>query len=182
MQKRVFNSTVTRLPSPIRQTERLVVALRQYIWASSNATRRSNSTHRKSIRSCKRNCINPGALRANDFSGFFEDRRTALLSLVEQAMGKQAITTDQSAIEDAADAEDEDNDGEGWNISAAVTTGQRGELLRPRTTTRSYRLISLIVQQRSTPAYFALIRFANNRYAPGTPAGNCRNHEYEVKI
>ncbi len=34
----------------------------------------------------------------------------------------------------------------------------------------------------SYPAYFALIRLANNRYAPGTPAGNSRNHEYEVKI
>src|SRR5580693_5454332 len=28
----------------------------------------------------------------------------------------------------------------------------------------------------------ALIRFAKIRYAPGTPAGNSRNHEYAVKI
>src|ERR1035441_6675529 len=26
--------------------------------------------------------------------------------------------------------------------------------------------------------YFALSRLANRRYAPGTPAGSCRNHEY----
>src|SRR2546429_6306555 len=30
--------------------------------------------------------------------------------------------------------------------------------------------------------YLALRRLANMRYAPGTPAGNCRNHEYAVKI
>ena len=30
--------------------------------------------------------------------------------------------------------------------------------------------------------YFALSRFANRRYAPGTPAGNWRNQEYAVKM
>ena len=30
--------------------------------------------------------------------------------------------------------------------------------------------------------YFALSRFANRRYAPGTPAGNWRNQEYDVKM
>ena len=29
---------------------------------------------------------------------------------------------------------------------------------------------------------FALSRLANRRYAPGTPAGSCRNHEYAVKM
>jgi hypothetical protein len=28
----------------------------------------------------------------------------------------------------------------------------------------------------------ALTRLAKMRYAPGTPAGNCRNHEYPVKM
>src|SRR5260370_35997541 len=31
-------------------------------------------------------------------------------------------------------------------------------------------------------SYFALSRFANSRYAPGTPAGSWRNHEYAVKM
>ena len=30
--------------------------------------------------------------------------------------------------------------------------------------------------------YFALSRFAKSRYAPGTPAGNWRNHAYAVKM
>jgi len=32
--------------------------------------------------------IDPEALRSDDFSGFFEKRREALLKLVEEAMGK----------------------------------------------------------------------------------------------
>jgi hypothetical protein len=35
-------------------------------------------------------CITPSFLRADDFGGLFQDRKKALFSLVEKAMGKQA--------------------------------------------------------------------------------------------
>ncbi len=35
---------------------------------------------------------------------------------------------------------------------------------------------------RDRTAYLALSRFANKRYAPGTPAGSSRNHTYDEKI
>lgn len=47
--------------------------------------------------------IDPSLLRADDFEGFFRERKTALLSLIERAMGKQAILTDEPTPEDAAD-------------------------------------------------------------------------------
>jgi hypothetical protein len=53
-------------------------------------------------------CITPSFPRADDFEGFFHDRRTILLSLVEQAMGKQAVKTSESFADDASDAEDEE--------------------------------------------------------------------------
>ncbi len=52
--------------------------------------------------------IDPGLLRADDFDGFFQNRKAALLSLIERAMGKQAILTDEPTPEDAADSEDLD--------------------------------------------------------------------------
>ena len=39
--------------------------------------------------------IEPSLLRADDFEGFFRQRKAALLSLIERAMGKQAILTDE---------------------------------------------------------------------------------------
>jgi hypothetical protein len=51
--------------------------------------------------------ITPSYLRADDFDRFFRDRRAALLSLVEQAMGKQAVITSESVAEDAVDAEED---------------------------------------------------------------------------
>jgi hypothetical protein len=52
--------------------------------------------------------INPERLRVNDFEGFFQERKAALLMLIEQAMGKQAIPTSEPAAEDTYDSEDED--------------------------------------------------------------------------
>jgi hypothetical protein len=53
--------------------------------------------------------INPSLLRANDFDGFYQDRKAALLKLIEQAMGKHAITTDELPPEDGIDVDD------GWS-------------------------------------------------------------------
>jgi hypothetical protein len=52
--------------------------------------------------------INPERLRVNDFEGFLQERKAALLMLIEQAMGKQAIPTSEPAAEDTYDSEDED--------------------------------------------------------------------------
>jgi hypothetical protein len=46
-------------------------------------------------------------LRSDDFDGFFHERKGTLLALVERAMGKQAIITNEAAIEDAPDADPE---------------------------------------------------------------------------
>jgi hypothetical protein len=53
-------------------------------------------------------CITPSFLRTDDFEGFYKDRKATLLKLVEQAMGKQAVSTSEAASEDVADSEDED--------------------------------------------------------------------------
>ncbi len=53
-------------------------------------------------------CIDTALLRANDFKGFFEKRKATLLELIEKAMGKQAIVTNEPAAEDGNEAEDED--------------------------------------------------------------------------
>jgi hypothetical protein len=45
-------------------------------------------------------CIDPALLRANDFEGFFRERRATLLSMVERAMGKPAIIAPEPATED----------------------------------------------------------------------------------
>jgi len=55
----------------------------------------------------KTHYIDPKSLRDDDFEGFREQRRVALLTLVEQAMGKQAIEGAEAG-EDAAEDEDED--------------------------------------------------------------------------
>lgn len=52
--------------------------------------------------------IEPEYLRADDFDGFFQSRKSALLRLIEHAMGKQAVQTTEPAGEDAYDTEDED--------------------------------------------------------------------------
>ena len=52
--------------------------------------------------------IDPSLLRADDFDGFFRQRKAALLSQIEWATGKQAILTDEPTPEDAQDAEDGD--------------------------------------------------------------------------
>jgi hypothetical protein len=46
-------------------------------------------------------------LRQDDFEGFFQNRKSALLKLVEKAMGKQAATSSEPVAEDVADLEDE---------------------------------------------------------------------------
>ena len=55
----------------------------------------------------KTHLIDPKYLRQDDFEGFFQDRKAALLKLIEKAMGKQAIMTSESVAEDATDVEDE---------------------------------------------------------------------------
>lgn len=54
--------------------------------------------------------INPELLRADDFDGFYQNRKSALLTLIEQAMGKEAIQTDESAAEDVYGIEEDDDD------------------------------------------------------------------------
>ena len=45
--------------------------------------------------------IDPALLRADDFDGFFQQRKMQLLQLIECAMGKQAIATHEPVQEDA---------------------------------------------------------------------------------
>ena len=52
--------------------------------------------------------IDPDLLRADDFDGFFPMRKVALLTLIERAMGKQAISTTEVIPEDANEEEDEE--------------------------------------------------------------------------
>lgn len=51
-------------------------------------------------------CIDPAALRAADFDAFFTSRTSALLSLVERAMGKPAVRATEAVGEEADMAED----------------------------------------------------------------------------
>lgn len=53
-------------------------------------------------------CIAPRFLRANDFDGFYSERKSTLLKLVEQAMGKQAIVTNEVPSDGLSDIEDEE--------------------------------------------------------------------------
>src|SRR3954451_16081497 len=52
--------------------------------------------------------IDPSLLRADDFEGFFRERKAALLSLIERAMGKQAIVTNEPTPDDESDSEEGD--------------------------------------------------------------------------
>jgi hypothetical protein len=45
-------------------------------------------------------------LRADDFHGFFRERKAALLALVERAMGKQAVVSSEEAAEDGSETEE----------------------------------------------------------------------------
>ena len=51
--------------------------------------------------------LNTTLLRADDFKAFFVDRRETFLSPIEQAMGKQALTTDEPVPKDAYDPEEQ---------------------------------------------------------------------------
>jgi hypothetical protein len=53
-------------------------------------------------------CISPSFLRTDDFTGFFQDRKATLLKLIEQAMGKQVISTSEPINEDDMEIEDEE--------------------------------------------------------------------------
>jgi hypothetical protein len=53
-------------------------------------------------------CVTPGFLRSDDFEAFMQDRRSTLLTLVEQAMGKQAIAMNELAAADVSDTEDDE--------------------------------------------------------------------------
>lgn len=50
--------------------------------------------------------IDPGLLRADNFDAFFGARKATLLALVEQAMGKQAIVTQEPPPEDSGEEPD----------------------------------------------------------------------------
>jgi hypothetical protein len=51
--------------------------------------------------------IDPALLRGNDFEVFFQSRKATLLSLVERAMGKQAVTSSEPAAEDGNESDGE---------------------------------------------------------------------------
>jgi len=53
-------------------------------------------------------CIKPSLLRADDFAGFFTDRKAALLAIVTHAMGKAAIDSSERVAEDDIDDEDDE--------------------------------------------------------------------------
>lgn len=52
--------------------------------------------------------IDPTAMRADDFNGFYANRKKALLTLIEQAMRKPAVESSQSVAEDEEDEADEE--------------------------------------------------------------------------
>jgi hypothetical protein len=54
--------------------------------------------------------ITPALLRSDDFDAFYADRRATLLSLVEEAMGKQAEVTNEPVAEDAPNIDDDDDE------------------------------------------------------------------------
>ncbi len=56
----------------------------------------------------KTHCIDPRSLREDDFDGFYESRKAALLGLIETATGKQAIAGAEPNGYDASDSEDEE--------------------------------------------------------------------------
>jgi hypothetical protein len=50
--------------------------------------------------------IDPAQLRANNYEQFIEQRRSALISLITQVMGKPVVTTGEGVAEDEIDEED----------------------------------------------------------------------------
>jgi hypothetical protein len=52
--------------------------------------------------------IDSTLLRADEFEGFFQTRKAALLTLIERAMGKGAVSITEPLFEDAMDEEDEE--------------------------------------------------------------------------
>ncbi len=50
----------------------------------------------------------PKFLRTDNFAGFFETRRRALLAIVEGAMGKQAVITSELPPESGAEVDDDE--------------------------------------------------------------------------
>jgi hypothetical protein len=52
--------------------------------------------------------IVPAPLRADNFEEFFRQRKTALLALIEQAMGKQAVTSPEAPADDGVDLEEDE--------------------------------------------------------------------------
>lgn len=84
----VFNSIVNKTPISYRANRMIGgKAPSQYLAAiqSHQQVRLSEESMNAILRS---HFIDPEALRSDDFSGFFEKRREALLKLVEEAMGK----------------------------------------------------------------------------------------------
>jgi hypothetical protein len=67
--------------------------------------------------------IDPALLRADDFDGFFRQRKAALLALIEQAMGKQAVTSTEAPPNDESDEDDSDLNPEAEFEAAAEATG-----------------------------------------------------------
>src|ERR1017187_4724493 len=55
----------------------------------------------------KTHLIDPGLIRADDFNAFFSARKATLLALVERAMGKQAIVTQEPPPEDAIEEQEQ---------------------------------------------------------------------------
>lgn len=54
--------------------------------------------------------IEPALLRADDFEGFFRQRKAALLGQIEKAMGKQAVASSEAPPNDETDVDDSDAD------------------------------------------------------------------------
>ena len=52
--------------------------------------------------------IDPGFLRSDNFTGFFEARKSSLLALVEEAMGKKAIMTSELAMDNGFESDDDE--------------------------------------------------------------------------
>lgn len=52
-------------------------------------------------------CVEPILLRTDNFETFFITRKGTLLTLIERAMGKSAISASESVAEDSFDQEDE---------------------------------------------------------------------------
>ncbi len=72
-------------------------------------------------------------LRADDFEQFFQARKRALLIMVEKAMGKQAVVSQEPPPEDGVDDEDEygEEDAESEAVASGTVPKER-ETSKPR--------------------------------------------------